>query len=141
MIKRLLSLEFWGLTMSKMLDASCVAGVVTSEGVPVPTATILSEGVGPSSGVLLLDEDKARYIAKISPDLKATIEKLIDALTETASALNSTVSAFLSIASGMTGSTTAPPPTLAADLLPITTSASSITATKVLLETLKEMLR
>lgn len=62
--------------MSKMLEASCVGGIVTAGGIPVPAADILSEGVGASTGVLILDEDEAKYLAKISPDLKTTLEKL-----------------------------------------------------------------
>jgi hypothetical protein len=73
--------------MSKMIDATCVGGVVTAEGVPVSVATILSEGVGASTGVLILDEAKTSYIAKTSPDLKTTLEKLSSALTAIASAL------------------------------------------------------
>jgi hypothetical protein len=71
----------------KTLDATCQAGVVTSSGVPVAGAQILSEGVGPSTGILLLDEDKFYYIPKTSPDLKTTIEKLISILTELTTSL------------------------------------------------------
>lgn len=73
--------------MSKILDANCVAGVVTSGGVPVPAAEILSEGVGPSSGVLILDEDLAKYVTSNASDLKTTLDQISQALTAIATAL------------------------------------------------------
>jgi hypothetical protein len=54
---------------------------------PVPGAEILSEGVGESSGVVILDEDRKLYIAKTSGDLKTTLEKISDALSQIAAAL------------------------------------------------------
>jgi hypothetical protein len=72
-----------------MLEATCVAGVVTSEGVSVPAADVLSEGVAQSSGILFLDEDKAKYVTSSAQDLKTTIEDLIDILGDVASALSS----------------------------------------------------
>jgi hypothetical protein len=74
--------------MSKLIEATCQNGVVTADGVPVPAADILSEGVGSSEGVLLLDGEQAKYLAKISPDLKTTLDKLITALEKIASALS-----------------------------------------------------
>ncbi len=68
--------------MSKALAATCTAGVVLVDGLPLPGATILSEGVGPSGGVAILDETSAFYVAKTSPDLKTTLDKLISILTE-----------------------------------------------------------
>jgi hypothetical protein len=73
--------------MSKMLEATCVGGVVTSQGIPVPAAQILSEGVGLSSGVLFLDEDRAKYFTSNASDLKTTLEQIASALTSIASAL------------------------------------------------------
>jgi hypothetical protein len=113
--------------MSKVLEAICVGGVVTSEGVPVPAADILSEGVGASSGVLILDRDLAKYIAKTSPDLKSTLEILSSALTTIATSLTS-------IGAGMTGPTTAPPPTLAVDVAQITLAVTELDALKEILK-------
>lgn len=113
--------------MSKILEATCEGGVVTADGVPVPGATILSEGVGSSSGALLMEGEKKLYVGKTSPDLKTTIEKVIAALNKIGSTLTS-------IGAGMTGPTTAPPPTLAADVLEITSVATE-------LETLKGQLK
>ena len=73
--------------MSKMLDASCVGGVVTAEGFPVVSAEVMSEGIGASEGILLMDEDNAKYLAKITPDLKSTLEKLSSCIDTIKSAL------------------------------------------------------
>ena len=75
--------------MSKMLEATCVGSVVTCEGVPVPAADILSEGIAQSDGLLFLDEDKAKYVTSSAQDLKQTIEDLISILGDVASALSS----------------------------------------------------
>lgn len=73
--------------MSKILPATCTAGVVTSGGVPVPSAVINSEGVGPSEGILVLDESNASYITSNASDLKTALEQVASALTSIASAL------------------------------------------------------
>lgn len=75
--------------MGKILEATCEDGVVTADGVAVPAAEILSEGVAPSEGVLLLEGDKAKYLTSSASDLKSTIEQLIDALEDVSSALAS----------------------------------------------------
>ncbi len=75
--------------MSKLLEATCTAGVVTAESVPVPAADVLSEGNGPSSGVLLIDGEKAKYITSSASDVKALITNivaLVDALVVVATA-------------------------------------------------------
>lgn len=72
----------------KLLEATCVAGVVKVGVLPVLGATILSEGVGPSSGILVLQDDDGKfYIAKTTPDLATTLDQLTTALTQIASAL------------------------------------------------------
>lgn len=113
--------------MTKALEASCTAGIVTAGALPVVGAEILSEGVGSSSGILILDEDRKTYIPKTSGDLKTTLEKLASALGKIASTLTS-------IGAGMTGPTTAPPPTLAADVAQITAIQAEITALKEVLK-------
>lgn len=127
--------------MSKMLPASCVGGIVTSEGFPVPAAEILSEGVGQSEGILLIDEDEARYLAKTTPDLKTTLEQTIAALDQLSSAMTTVASALTSIGAMMTGPTTAPPPTLPTDVASITAAVVQATAAKVQLQALKEVLK
>ncbi len=87
--------------MSKVLQAACSGGIVTAEGVPVPLVEILCEGVGDSTGVLILDEDKAYYLAKTSPDLVTTLEKLLDSLQYISNALGALDGAgFLIAATG-----------------------------------------
>lgn len=113
--------------MAKVLDASCQAGTVTAEGVPVQGATVLSEGVGSSTGVLVIEADKKTYIGKTSPDLKSSIETL-------ATALGDIVSALQNIGLAMTGPTTAPPPTLAVDLAKLTSAQSQLNTLKGMLK-------
>lgn len=114
--------------MSKILNATCSANSeVTAEGTIVEDAVILSEGKQQSSGVLLMQGDKATYLTSSATDIKTTIEKLSDALDKIKDILQS-------IGAGMTGATTAPPPTLAADL-------TEIASIKTELDNLKEALK
>lgn len=113
--------------MSMILQASCSNGVVTCEGLPIQDVTILSEGIGPSVGALLMQGGKLYYIAKTSPDLKTTLDKLNTLIPKL-------VNTFSLIATGMTGPTTAPPPGLPAAL-------TELSAINVELTTLKSMLK
>ena len=113
--------------MSKILNATCVGGIVTCEGLPVPSAFILSQGVGSSSGVLLMQDDKQYYVALTTPDVNSILVQLTDLIPKL-------ITAFTSIASGMTGPTTAPPPSLTTDL-------AALTAINVQLTLLKSMLK
>jgi len=113
--------------MSVILDATCTGKIVNTVGMPVPTAEILSEGNGPSEGVLLMQGGKQYYVTSNATDLKEVITKLNDLIPKL-------VTAFTSIASGMTGPTTAPPPSLATDL-------AALTAVNVQLTLLKSMLK
>ncbi len=141
--------------MSKILEATCLAGVVTAKGVVIPGVEILSDGIGASSGILLIDEDKAYYIPESTPDLDDILEQIIDALEQAktcfdqaVTALDQTASVFTETFLGMTGPTTAPPPTGATDVAAIvtasaaiTTAATSLEAAKIELQTIKERLR
>lgn len=113
--------------MSMILEASCANNIVTCEGLPIQGVTILSEGVGPSTGILLMQGGELYYIAKISGDLKTTLDKLTTLIPKL-------VAIYTSIAGGMTGPTTAPPPTLGTDLAALTLINTELT-------TLKNMLR
>lgn len=85
----------------KALSATCENKVVTADGVSVPAAEILSEGVGASSGVLIIDEDRAKYIADTTPDLKVALEKIIAALGQVSSALSTLAGkSYLTAATG-----------------------------------------
>lgn len=99
--------------MSKILSATADAqGKVTADGVEVVGAIMLSEGKQASSGMAVIDGDKVWYLTSSATDIKATIEKAADAITKIANVLTS-------IGAGMTGPTTAPPPTLPTDVVAI----------------------
>lgn len=68
---------------TKMLDATCDAeGKVTAAGVVVPETTVLSEGKKASSGVLLIEGEKARYVASSATDIKDLITKLVEIIDQ-----------------------------------------------------------
>ncbi len=73
--------------MAKVLEATCVGGVVKVGTLPIPETVIYSQGVGASSGLLFLDGDKRYYAPDDSGDLKTTLEQLSSALTQIAAAL------------------------------------------------------
>lgn len=101
--------------MSKILPATCDAnGKVTAEGVEVPGAVVLSLGKQASSGILLLDTEKAWYFPSSATDIQTTIDKTTKAIDKIIAIVNS-------IGAGMTGPTTAPPPTLVTDVAALTT--------------------
>lgn len=96
--------------MSKLLSATADAnGKVTADGVEVPGAIVLSLGKQASSGLLLLDADKAWYFPSSATDIESTIGQLSLIVEKVANILTS-------IGGGMTGPTTAPPPTLPTDV-------------------------
>ncbi len=108
--------------MARIIAATCVSGQVTVEGFPIE-ATILSQGVASSEGIVILQGATAFYVASNALDLKDVIEK-------TAELVNLCATLFTAIGAGMTGPTTAPPPTLAADVLNIQTKATVLDAIK-----------
>lgn len=121
--------------MSKMLEATCVGGVVTAEDTPVPAADILSEGIGSSEGILLLDGVKAKYVTSSAQDLKEAIEQIVSILGDVASALQSidTVGTLI---------TTSPAGPGTAIWVPVaTTSIAQINSGRTQLNTLKDMLK
>lgn len=127
--------------MSNILEATCVGSVVTCESVPVPAAEILSEGIGSSSGLLFLQDDKAYYLPSSALDIKTTIEKLIAAIDSINPALTEIASTLTAIGAGMTGPATAPPVTLPTSVATISAKVVELTATKALLNTLKGALK
>lgn len=128
--------------MSKILDATASAsGVVTAESTAVQVAEILSEGKQTSAGVLLMQENKAWYLTSSATDIKTTIEKLISVIESAANSITQIGITLTSIGAGMTGPTTAPPPTLAADVVLLNLDVTELNAVKAELETLKEALK
>lgn len=114
--------------MSKVLQATCDAqGVVKVAGTTVPNALVLSEGKQASQGALFLNGEEKSYLPSSASDIKTVIEKLSSSLEKIANILTS-------IGAGMTGATTAPPPTLVTDV-------AEVTAIKAELDALKDALK
>lgn len=126
--------------MSKILEATCEGGVVKVGTLPVAGTTILSEGVGPSQGLLLLEGAEKHYLAKTTPDLKTTLEKLSSSLTDIASALTEVGTALTTIAAVPSGWVT-PPASVAANVATILSKVSTITAAQAQIDNLKGMLK
>jgi hypothetical protein len=61
--------------MARVLEATCEAGIVTVSGLQI-TAEILSQGVEASSGVVILDGEKAFYVANTYEDLSEIIDEV-----------------------------------------------------------------
>lgn len=128
--------------MSKILDATCDdQGVVTCEGVEIPEAEVLTAGKQTSSGVLFLYKDKAYYLTVNTADLEATLDKTSDALQSISEALTKIATTLTAIGAGMTGPTTAPPPTLATDVAEINSKVTLINSAKSDLDDLKGALK
>ncbi len=124
--------------MSKMIDATCEGGVVTADGVPVDAAVILSEGVASSEGILILDEDLAKYVTSNALDLKETLDKIASSLEKIASALSAIDGAgyIISVSGG------AMAPAIGVPSPPVATSdIAAINSLKSEIETLMENLR
>lgn len=88
--------------MSKALSASCVSQVVSIGGVPVQDATILSEGVGQSQGVAILEEALVTYLTSNASDIKAAIIALNSMIAKIATVLSSIDAAVMSNANAAT---------------------------------------
>ena len=109
--------------MSKILSASCSAlGVVTAEGVTVPSATVLSLGKQASTGALLMEGDKAFYITSSATDIKTLIQNMV-------AILNSVIT----IATGLDAVSTSPG-SQAANIVALTVLKTQLDATKDLLK-------
>lgn len=137
--------------MSKVFPATCQANVVTCNGLPMPDTTIMSQGVGQSSGIAVLDERDAWYVADISPDLKTLIERVIDVLTQVKVGLDKAADALtaidtagyiLTVTPGTGGAGgIAATPVAASDISSITSASGQIESLKGQLDTLKGALR
>lgn len=73
----------------KVFNANCAAGIVVVNGLPVVGCPILGEGVGTSSGYVVMAENKVVYLPKTTPDVK-TLIGLIENLCDNISALTVT---------------------------------------------------
>lgn len=84
--------------MSKVLVAACDANSkVTVSGIEVDIAQILSEGKKASTGIVILNRDKAFYLTSNATDIKDLIIKLVDIVNQIAT-----------VASGLDGATNSP---------------------------------
>lgn len=115
--------------MSSILNATCVGGVVSSEGVPVVEAEILSKGVGASTGALLLHEDRAIYVTSNAADLET-------ALTQIASALGQVATALTAISTSV-----CPPGSPLSNAAAVASAATAVTTAQAALTTLKGVLK
>lgn len=143
------TLEPW--SMPKVMPATCEAQVVTCNDLPLPGAVILSQGVGQSSGIAVLDGDSAHYVANISGDLKTLLTKVIDSLAQVKTALDKSVDALTAIdtagyiltvnpgTGGASGVAAAPVAT--ADISSITSAANEIDSLKSQLSDLNGALK
>lgn len=114
--------------MSKVIEATCdPSGIVKVDGLIVPDAVVLSLGKQASTGLLLIDKDKAWYFPSSATDIESTLLKI-------SSSLEKIAAMFQTIGTGMTGPTTAPPPTLATDI-------AALNAIKAEVDTLKGALK
>jgi len=77
----------------KIFDANCAAGIVLVDGLPVVGCSILGEGVGASSGYLVMAENNLVYLPKTTPDVKTLIE-LIESLCDNISSITVTTIAL-----------------------------------------------
>lgn len=110
--------------MSKLLPATCDAsGKVTADGVIVPEAVVLSLGKQASSGVLLIEGEKVWYFPSSATDIESTLAKVSTLIEKVANM-------FTSIGGGMTGPTTAPPPTLPTDVAALLSMKAEVDALK-----------
>jgi len=124
----------------RLFEATAEAGVVKVGDVTIGEALILSGGVGDSEGILLIQEGKAYYIASSANDLSVTLENAIQAFNKVKDSLTKIGTILTSIGAGMTGPTTAPPPTLAVDVAVISTNVAALTTAISQLSTLKDEL-
>jgi len=127
--------------MSKILKATCGQGAVKVDGLIVDNVEILSEGIGESEGALLLEKEKAFYIPKTVDDLSNSLENLSSALDSLKTSIQNIGNLFTAIGAGMTGPTTAPPPTLASDVTAILSGATELETIKAEIDQLKDNLK
>ena len=116
-------------------------GKVFVNGVEVEAALIVSAGKQASSGILLIDQELALYFPSNATDIAETIDNAIKIIDDAADAITKIGTVFTSVAAGMTGPTTAPPPTIAADVAELNSKVTSLNQTKADLTELKGKLK
>lgn len=129
--------------MSKVLPATCVAGVVTADEIVLPGAEILGDGVGQSDGIAILDEDESFYVPNSTPDLATTLQNVSDALGQVVTALTHVTNSLTLLDTHGFLANPGPspsPPLCVTEILAVTTAATAITAAQTALDTLAEAL-
>lgn len=79
--------------MAKILTATCVDGVVKVGDHVITPVVILTQGTESSGGLLIIDEDRATYIATNTTDIVELLSSIQSVLGTIASALTTTVAA------------------------------------------------
>ena len=128
--------------MSRIFEATCsAAGIVSIEGFSLTEVDVIGAGQAESEGIALIQGGKVFYIPSATSNLVDTIDQIISSLEAISEALNKVGTTFTTVGAGMTGITTAPPPTLPVDVAAITAKATELTAIVTELETLKGALK
>lgn len=134
--------------MSQVLSATCEGGVVKYQGYPVPGVEILSEGIGPSTGILVIDLTRVYYIAKTTTDLDETLDRLIAVLGKVSEGLGKAVDALTAIDTAgyiktVTGQATgtASPPVATSDISGVTSAIGEIDGIADELQAIKDALK
>lgn len=127
--------------MSKILEATCQSGVVKVDNLAISDVIILSEGLGASTGILIMQDGQAYYVPYAAIDLKNTLIKIDTTLTNVIDAINKVGDTLTTIGAGMTGPTTAPPGTLVADVLLIKNYATVLNTVKTDFAAIKDSLK
>lgn len=107
--------------MSNVIEATCENNVVKIAGKTVP-ATILSQGKASSTGVVLLDAEKATYVTSNATDLATLINTLGDVIQK-----------IIEIATSL-DAVTVTPGTAAANIALLTVMKTQLVLTKDLLK-------
>jgi len=67
--------------MTKSSNAACAAGIVLVDAFPIVTIMKLCQGIGPSTGVALIDKDKSYYLTNTASDVDTALGIIISAFT------------------------------------------------------------
>lgn len=116
--------------MSRVVEATCEDGIVSFLGTQIEGVEVLSAGAGQSSGIMIIDGEKAYYVATNAGDLDFTIQYLIDTIEDVASALQTVADTLTAIGTGMTGASTAPPGALPGNVTTINNKIVELNQTK-----------
>lgn len=115
--------------------------MVSVEGFPLTDVEVLGAGQAASEGIVLVQGGKVFYIPSASSNVVDTIDQIIAALDSLTPAITTIATTLTAIGAGMTGPSTAPPPTLPSNVIDITANVTELGLVKTELETLKGALK